>query len=564
LRRSTLPFPRRLVFVLAVACALSSLSAACAVTSRAAIATPTAAPTIAITLVVDGQTRPIATSAATVGDALAEAGITLNPLDEIEPPVDTELFGAASDSEPLVVTVVRVTEALEVVPESIPYARQIVRSAEMSPDDPPRLLQTGKPGLQEITVRIVYRDGLEVERWPTATTVIEPSRDEIVMIGVGSERDAMPISGILAYINDGRAILLEGSTDSPRQLPIEGNLDGRVFQLSPDGRSLLYTVNTAEGPEQGGFRNELWVIPTDGEGEARSLQIGNVLWAGWDPAALETPRIAYTTARSVSLPPGWEANNDLWLLELPRDTSQLQPAPLRLIETYPAALGWWGGNYTWAPGGDRLAYAFADEVGLLQMPDSADSATITAAEPARAVLRSFTEFDTGAEWAWVPALSWSADGRYLAFTEHAGADGSGTRFDLLSVDTSEGDTTILVEGAGMWAVVQWSPVAASETRLAYLRANDPAASEDSVYSLWLANGDGEDAQRVFPPEDESGLFAQTSQSLVWGPDENIVAFIFDDTLHFLDLATGDVALVGDDDTGSSHLTWAPYGAGTLP
>ena len=104
---------------------------------------------------------------------------------------------------------------------------------ELSPDDPPRLLQTGQPGLSEVTVRIVYRDGLEVERWPTATTVIEAARDEIVMIGVAGERDRMAFDGLLATIDDGRAILLDGATDAPRQIAIEGTLDGRVFQLSP-------------------------------------------------------------------------------------------------------------------------------------------------------------------------------------------------------------------------------------------------------------------------------------------------------------------------------------------
>jgi hypothetical protein len=548
---------------LALACALMVASVACAAANPAAVVTPTAAPATTISLVADGQTRLITTSATTVSEALAEAGVSLNPADEIEPPGETTLSGAAP-SDPLVITIVRVTEALEVIPESIPYARQIVRSAEMSPDDPPRLLQTGRPGLQEVSVRIVYRDGLEAERWPTATTVIEPARDEIIMIGVGSNRDAMPLSGILAYISDGRAIVLEGSTDSPRQLPIEGDLDGRVFQLSPDGRSLLYTAGTAGDETQGGFRNELWVIPADGSGEARSLQIENVLWAGWDPTALETPRIAYTTARSVALPPGWEANNDLWLLELPVDGLQPQPAPLRLIETYPAAFGWWGGAYAWSPDGNRLAYAFADEAGLLAMPDAsaAGGAAITGDEPARTVLRSFTEFDTGADWAWVPALSWSANGRYLAYSEHAGEARSASRFDLLLFDSTGGNTTTLVEEAGIWTTAQWSP-AASELSLAYLRADDPTASEDSSYSLWLSNS-SDDGRRVFPPEGESGFFARSNQSLVWGPDENIIAFIFDETLHFLDLATGDVTLVGDDDTGSSHLTWAPYGAGATP
>jgi hypothetical protein len=502
---------------------------------------------------------------ATVAEALAEAGVSLNPADLVEPPLGAQLPTPDPEAAPPLITVVRVTETAEVIPESIPFKRQIVRSAEMSPDDPPRIVQTGQVGLQEVTVRIVYHDGLEAERWPTAVEVVEPPRDEIVMIGVAAGQTAMTLPGRLAYIDDGRAVVLEGSTDAPRQLGVEGQLDGRVFQLSPDGRYLLYTIagDAPSGADES-FRNALWVIPTAAGATAQPLQIENVLWAGWDPAA-EPPRIAYTTARSVSLPPGWEANNDLWLLDLTFDENQ--PAPFRVVETYPAAYSWWGGQYAWASEGGRLAYAFADEVGVLDLAGIAGdgAAGLTANEPARSILHEFTEFDTDADWAWLPSLSWSADGRYLAFTDYFGGQlgddpQSGERFDLWVADTTTGEKTRLVEGAGIWSLSQWSPAALPEPRLASLRANDPAAGQDSSYSLWLADSDGSDARRLFPPDGESGLFARSSQSLAWGPAEDKIAFIFDDALHIIDLATDDLFRAGPDDSVSSHPTWSPYGA----
>lgn len=518
---------------------------------------------VSITLVADGETRQVMTTAATVGEALAEAAIILNPADEVDPPSMTPI-PSSEPTTPFAISVVRVTETSEVIPESIPFERRIVRSAEMSTVDPPRILQTGKPGLQEVTLRIVFRDGLEAERWPTSTNIIEPPVDEIIMIGVGSDRDAASVDGQLAYINDGRAIILEGSTDSPRQLAIEGQLDGRVFQLSPDGQYLLYTLRTADEPAQSSFRNTLWVIPTSEEALPRPLLIENVLWAGWDPVALESPRIAYTTARSISLPPGWEANNDLWLLTLPGDGTQ--PAPVRLIETYPADYGWWGGNYAWSPDGRRLAYAFASEVGLLDIPgpevlEEGAGFTVTP-EPSRAVLHKFTAFDTGGDWAWLPSLSWSADGQYLAFNDHADKVG---QFDLWLADTVSLNKAVLIEGAGIWSAAQWSPPAVRPTSsLATLRATDPAAGEDSSYTLWLADSDGSNARRVFPPEGESGHFARSNQSLVWGSDENAIAFIFDEALHILDLSTGEVFHTGLDDTISSNVTWVPYGAAAVP
>ncbi len=523
---------------------------ACAPTP-AAVA-PTAAPvTVALTLVADGQTRALATTARTVGEALAEAGVALAPADEVEPPPATVL-APAPDGAPLPVTVVRVTETTEIIPEAIPFGRQIVRSTDLAPDDPPRLLQTGQPGLREVTVRIVYRDGLEVERWPTAATVVEPARDEIIMIGVAAERDRMTFDGVLATIDDGRAVLLDGATDAPRQLAVEGALDGRVFQLSPDGAYLLYTL--AEG-DAATFRNALWLIPTAPDGVARPLNIENVLWAGWDPAA-PSPRIAYTTARSTTLPPGWEASNDLWLLELPPDGAQ--PAPVRLVESYAAAFAWWGGQYAWSPDG-RLAYAFADEVGVLAMPTAEEAALLdpaTPQEPARSILHTFTAYDTGADWAWLPALAWSADGRFLAFTDHAGADEvMDARFDLHLADVAAGLQAPLVENAGIWSNVVWSPDGA---QIAYLQATRPTAGLGSDYALWLAESDGSDARRLFPPEGESGTFAPL-QPLVWGPDADRLAFIFDDALHILELSTGDVYRAGQDDTISKFPTWAPYG-----
>ena len=527
--------------------------AACSPLSTAAPATPTAsAASYPVTIIADGETVRLMTTATTVREALAEAGIALNPADEVDPPGATALPTAANSGE-YTITVVRVTETFETVPETIPFERRIVRTADMSPDDPPRIVQAGTPGLREVSLRIVYRDGLEAQRWPTEVTIIEPPVHEIVMIGVGADATAMPLSGRLAYIDDGRAILLEGATDAPRQIAIDGALDGRVFQLSPDGDFLLFTITREDAA--GAFRNELQVIATAEAAQAQPLQIENVLWAGWDPAATP-PRIAYTTARSTTQPPGWEATNDLWLLTL--SAAGQQAAPVRLLETYPATLGWWGGDYVWSPDGGRLAYALADEIGLLDIPPAE---VITGqdftglAEPARTVLHTFTAYDSGGDWAWLPALNWSADGRSLTFTAYVAEN---DRFDLRQIDTTTGENTLLVEGVGIWSAVAWSP--AANTQLATLRAIDANAGVDSGYALWLADSQDNSGQRHFPPEGESGDFARATNSLAWGPQGNALAFIFDDALHVLDVITGDVFRAGLDDTVSSRPTWSPYGA----
>jgi hypothetical protein len=74
---------------------------------------------------------------------------------------------------------------------------------------------------------------------------------------------------------------------------------------------------------------------------------------------------------------------------------------------------WWGRSFEWAPSGDLLAYAQANEVG-----------TVSLAEQTAVPIASFPEYRTRSSWAWVPELSWAADGSLLAFVAHE-PDGQG-------------------------------------------------------------------------------------------------------------------------------------------
>lgn len=117
----------------------------------------------------------------------------------------------------------------------------------------------------------------------------------------------------------------------------------------------------------------------------------------------------------------------------------------------------------------------------------------------------------------------------------------------------------------MWSASHWSPAALlPDARLASLRPVDPEAAEDGNYVLWVADADGSNDTRIYPPEGETGRFARAGQSLVWGPDGSRIAFLFDDALHIIDLQTGELFQADSDDTVSSHLSWAPYGAAAAP
>ncbi|MCB0010550.1 MAG: G5 domain-containing protein, partial [Anaerolineales bacterium] len=237
-----------------------------------------------ITIFVDGTSRSVTSEAGTVRQLLQEEAITVGDTDEVTPPLFTPLTGLES------ITIVRVNQSLEVIEESVPFGREFIRSDSMGTEDPARIIQGGRPGLQEVTVRIIFRDGVETERQIVNVNVIEEAVNEIVMIGTGVAAGNVLFAGTLAYISGGRGILLRGATAFPEQLDLGGIPDSRVFELSPTGEFLLYSLAESEGSF-----NSLWVLPTLPGAEPIPLGVSNVLWAGWEPSAIQIPLIAYTT-----------------------------------------------------------------------------------------------------------------------------------------------------------------------------------------------------------------------------------------------------------------------------
>lgn len=515
---------------------------------------------ITVSLTADGDTRTLTTEAATVRQLLEEAAITLSETDEVIPPLFTPLTAE------LAVRVVRVTETIAIIEQSIPFERKIVRNEAMAADDPPLIIQGGRAGVQELTMRIVTRDGLEVERRVTQVTTITESQDEIVMVGLGrGVASNVTFGGLLAYISGGNAVLLRGATAFPEFLPVGGELDGRVFALSPTGSHLLYTRVPTDTADTSLFNN-LWVLSTERESEPRPLGVNNVLWADWNPSRTAALQIGYTTALATSLPPGWEANNDLWVGDL---LASGDFTPEKLVDSYPATYGWWGGNYAWSPDGRFMAYSYADEVGLINLEAlrrEAEEAANPRATPqpeglsARQPLQRFTEYDTRAEWVWVPSLTWSPDSRYLAFTQHGGPATEAAEFDTWVVDVASGANGRFVPQAGIWAYPRWSPAPPNgQSQIAYLRSSDPLDSLRSSYTLWLMDTDGSNGRQLYPPLGENSYFDRNEQFLAWSGTGQDMAFVFNNDLYLLNVTSGASYRVTQNTGSVSHPTWAPYG-----
>ncbi len=110
-----------------------------------------------ITIEVYGKQITSNASAQTVGEALAQAGVSLQNLD-YSIPAENEALPADG-----IIQVVRVSEEIQLVDESIPYETEYVADAELDLDQS-KIIQAGQNGLSISRVRTRTENGKEVSR----------------------------------------------------------------------------------------------------------------------------------------------------------------------------------------------------------------------------------------------------------------------------------------------------------------------------------------------------------------------------------------------------------------
>ncbi|MBK7449175.1 MAG: G5 domain-containing protein [Anaerolineales bacterium] len=118
----------------------------------------------------------IRTTARTVGEALAEAGIPLVGLDTSFPAENEAL---PSDEQ---IKVVRVTESISVELESIPFTTEETEAADLAFGEQ-EVLQAGVNGTAMVRTRIRYEDGVEVSRTQEEKTILTEPVSQIVASG---------------------------------------------------------------------------------------------------------------------------------------------------------------------------------------------------------------------------------------------------------------------------------------------------------------------------------------------------------------------------------------------
>jgi resuscitation-promoting factor RpfB len=492
------------------------------------------APDVTVSLIADSQRRDLRIApGTTVANVLAQAGITLGALDRVTPP----LYSLLADGT--TVRVIRVNESFEVQQVTIPFERRIVRNEALPPDET-RLVQAGQNGIQEITYRILAEDGVETSRTPLRTTILKDSIPEILMIGATASFHTVALRGSLVYVDSGNAWIL--SRDSSNRYPVaaSGDLDSRIFSLSPDGQWLLFSRN------QEGRINALYAVAVLGGDPPFPLAIYDIVhFADWSP--LDKRTIAYSTVTPVSTAPGWQATNDLRLISFD-EKKKLSAEQILLAPHSEGSYSWWGMEFAWAPDGSRLAYSRPDEIGWI-------SKTGGSLHP----LLTITPFRTLADWVWLPSIHWSRDGSFLLAMRHgnpvaAESPEESPVFDVVAIPVSGGSPIELADRAGMFAYPVPGPLQnlsyEQGYNVAFLQAVRPLESDRSKYRLMVADRDGSNLRALFPPEGETGLSPRDTGEIKWSPDGSQIALIYEGNLWIVDATTGE----GSQLTGDGQVT----------
>jgi hypothetical protein len=452
-----------------------------------------------VTLVADGQQRVIETESATVRDVLQEAHVEPVGLDRVTPPETAAL------TDGMAITVTRVLQHTEVLTETLPFGRQVVRDASV-PEGESRLLEAGQAGVLERVYRITLEDGVETERVLVREATSQAPRDEVVLIGTRPQVQTVTLSGTLVYLNNQDAWGMRGSNRGRRRITALGDLDGRVFDLSPDGAWLLFTrAVTATA-----HINELWLINTvQADAPPIPLNVNALLWAQWAP---DGKRIAWTTAEPTDQPPGWRGQNDLWVASLSERNTLVSRRKVLEPESG-GGYGWWGARYAWSPTGDALAYTRPESVGVVDLK-----------KPERTQLVAFPAYRTYSSWAWNPAITWSPAGDFIATTVHGASPGNtdpeeSPVFNLWLFEATGAYSAELASEVGMWSTPHFSPD--GETLL-FGRATIPYQSDISPYTLCTLDRDGSNQRCFYPPEGEPGVEVPVWR---WSPDGQEIAFL---------------------------------------
>jgi len=367
--------------------------------------------------------------------------------------------------------------------------------------------------------------------------------------GPTGELDPVQIDGTLAYISNGNAWVMRGVSSNKRLLTTSGDLDNRVFALTPDGRQLLLIRKSAE-PNT--YFNQLWAGQRHDQRLAPSRSccrhrmsstpigcptrpIRSVIRAAKSPTTAPVGRLTTTFGSCGSiLPPAIRSTRANW---------STAPAAGSIVGGALASSGRPDGQKSWPGCARRLVGAGHTDTGELQ------------------TLLTYPVFSTRQPLSWRATVSWSPDNSLILTTVHGQPIGSepaetSPAFHNTVADLSGAFNANVVQNAGIWSKPKYSPLTATGAGyIAYLRARDLAnsISESAEYDLVVADRDGSNARVVYPPAGQPGLTAN-SPYFAWSSSGTQIAFIYGGNLWVVDVESA-VAHQLTLDKGASSPVW---------
>jgi hypothetical protein len=508
-----------------------------------------------VRLFVEGKELALSTDQPiTVRQLLERNNIPLGVLDRIEPPDFTLI------TDNLSVTIVRVREERECKAQEIPFGTKQLPRTDLQPGQT-RVGEAGVNGEAQVCFQVIYEDNVEKSRNQSSYTVLKQPRDQLILVGIDLTKvEPRDIPGMLVYRNAGQGYFIAGNSTNQGPLNTGDKLDGKVFALSGNGRTLLFTRRVEEPTDEQKCKeaNELWVLPDAQNPDSQPLRVSsifNVFSAEWIPGQPLT--FTYSTFDPRPDVPCYQALNDLTAARLEVDGRLVAARPI----ITPKPLGpysSWGTDFAWSPDGQVLAWAQADGLGLVDLDKGAYIKLV-----------SFPIYQTTLSrgWLWKPDVAWTYDSFLIAAAVHGKPLGdepieNSPIFDIVLVQANNAYAIVpQVEQAGMWAAPKFSPqLRIGDTIVgyqAYLKARRPIDSVSSEYDLVVADRDGSNPKAIFPGADREGIKPLEGGEFRWGPDGRTLAVIYQGDIYVVEAATGRatrVTLFGNATTIGSVLS----------
>ena len=130
-----------------------------------------------LTIQIDHGIAPYKSRTATVGDALAEAGYKVEPLDIIEPSADSPL------ADGMAIRVRRVRIKTETEEELTDFKTVEEEDTSMNKGES-KVTQEGKQGKDRVTYEVTYTAGMETDRKEVDRRTLEKPVNKVVHVGV--------------------------------------------------------------------------------------------------------------------------------------------------------------------------------------------------------------------------------------------------------------------------------------------------------------------------------------------------------------------------------------------